>query len=394
MLKNTVAFFKHKPSISIGFIFATGSLLTGIWVSALPHIKQRLDFTDGTLGLSLLLAPAGSLTGVLISSFFFRKIKAGKWLFIGPILQCLVFVLMVIAPTKIIFWIVLYVSGLIGLLNGVSANAIVDRMEKQYNKRIMSTCHGMYSLGGGISAGLAAIFYAFHWSATIQIFLVAISIILILVSIRSLILAHDVFIHSDAAFAAPPLAIIGLSFICFVTFMGEGCIADWSAIYLNESLKSSIAAASLGYAGFSVMMAVGRFNGDSLVPKIGARKLVVTGSVIASIGFGMVVFLPYQLAAIGGFALIGLGFSCIVPILFSAAANVQGVSPATGIAAVASGGLIGFLLGPAIIGLIAEKINLGTGLGFVLILTILSTLAATKNKFLAINTNSKFIELT
>lgn len=389
-----MAFFKHKPSISVGFIFAVGSLLMGIWVSALPGIKRRLEFTDGTLGLSLLLAPAGSLTGVLISTFFFSKVKAGKWLLIGPVTQCFIFILLVMAPTKIVFWIVLYASGVIGFLNGVSANAIVDRMEKQYGRRMMSTCHGMYSLGGGLSAGLAAIFYALHFTALTQIFLVAIILILILVSIRSLLLAHDVFINSDSAFAAPPLSIIGLAFICFVTFMGEGCIADWSAIYLKESLKSSIAAASLGYAGFSVMMAIGRFNGDSLIPKIGARKLVVAGSIIASLGFGVVVFLPYHLAAIGGFALIGLGFSCIVPILFSAAANVKGISPATGIAAVASGGLIGFLLGPAIIGLIAEKINLGTGLGFVLVLTLLSTLAATQNKFLATSTNSKFIELT
>lgn len=394
MLKNTIAFFKHKPSVSVGFIFAVSSLLMGIWVSALPDIKIRLGFTDGTLGLSLLLAPAGSLTGVLISAFFFRKVKAGKWLLIGPVIQCLIFILLVIAPTKIVFSMVLYACGVIGFLNGVSANAIVDRMEKQFGRRMMSSCHGMYSLGGGISAGLAAIFYALHWTAMTQIFIVAIILILILISIRSLLLAHDVFINSDSAFAAPPLSIIGLAFICFVTFMGEGCIADWSAIYLKESLKASIATASLGYAAFSIMMALGRFNGDSLIPKIGARKLVVAGSVIASVGFGMVVLLGYQWAAIGGFALIGIGFSCIVPILFSAAANVAGVSAPVGIAAVASGGLIGLVAGPAIIGIISEKLNLRIGLGFVLILTILSTLVATRNKFLATDTNSKFIELT
>jgi Major Facilitator Superfamily len=341
-----------------------------------------------------LLAPAGSLTGVVISSFFFSRVKAGKWLLTGSFLQCAVFILQVTAPDKLIFWIVLYISGLIGFLNGVSANAIVDRMEKQYGRRIMSTCHGMYSLGGGISAGLAAIFYVLQWTAPVQILIVVIIVVLILISIRSSLLAHNIFIHSDSSFAAPPLSIIGLSFICFVTFMGEGCIADWSAIYLKESLKSNIAIAGLGYAGFSIMMAFGRLNGDTMIPKLGTRKLVVAGSVIAALGFSIVVLLHHQWAAIAGFTLIGLGFSCIVPILFSAAANVAGVSPATGISAVASGGLIGFLAGPAIIGLIAEKINLATGLGFVLVLTLIAALVATQNKFLAADINSKFVELT
>jgi MFS family permease len=392
MLKNTITFFKHKPSVSIGFVFASGSLLLGIWVAALPGIKQRLGFTDGTLGLSLLLAPAGSLTGVVISSFFFSRIKAGKWLLTGSFLQCLIFILQVTAPDKLIFWIVLYVGGLIGFLNGVSANAIVDRMEKQYGRRIMSTCHGMYSLGGGISAGLAAIFYYLHWAAFTQILIVAFIIVLVLLIIRSSLLSHSIFIHSDSSFAAPPVTIIGLAFICFVTFMGEGCIADWSAIYLKESLKSTTAIAGLGYAGFSIMMAFGRLNGDTMIPKLGARKLVVAGSIIAGLGFSVVVLAHYQWAAIAGFTLIGLGFSCIVPILFSAAANVPGVSPAIGISAVASGGLTGFLAGPAIIGLIAEKINLAAGLGFVLVLTLIAAIVAMQNKFLSANTNSKFIE--
>jgi predicted MFS family arabinose efflux permease len=394
ILKNTISFFKHKPSLSIGFIFSMGSLLLGIWVAALPGIKLRLGFTDGTLGLSLLLAPAGSLTGVLISSAFFSRMKAGKWLLIGPILQTLIFIVQVLAATPLIFWLALYGSGIIGFLNGVSANAIVDRMEKQYGRRIMSTCHGMYSLGGGISAGLAAMFYALHWTPMMQIITVALITITILLSIRSSLLMHNVFIHSDAAISAPPLSIVGLAFICFVTFMGEGCIADWSAIYLRESLKSSVAIASLGYAGFSLMMAIGRFNGDSIIPRFGARRLVVTGSIIACLGFCLVVLLHFQWAAISGFALIGMGFSCIVPILFSTAANVPGVSPAVGISAVASGGLIGFLAGPAIIGLIAERINLASGLGFVLILILFSTWVATRNKFLASDTNAKFIELT
>ena len=394
MLKNTKAFIRHKPSIRLGFLLSIGSLLVGIWVAALPAIKHRLGFTDGSLGLSLLLSPAGSLTGVWLSSKLFSRIQVGRWLATGPFIQCFLFVIMIVVQTRPVFWVVLYFIGMVGFFNGVSINAVIDMIEKKYQRKIMSSCHGMYSLGGGVSAGLAFIFYSVHLAPALQIGLVAVSIICVLVIIRPHLLSYKSFIHSGSSLTAPPVSIIGLAFICFVTFMGEGSIADWSAIYLKESMHSTAALASLGYAGFSVMMAVGRFNGDTLVPKTGPKKVVIAGSLIAATGFMLVIFPPFQATAVLGFTIVGFGYSCIVPILFSTAANVPGVSPAQGIASIASGGLIGFLFGPSVIGMISEKINLSAGLSFVLTLSLVSAIVASRNKFLATDTNSSFIELT
>ena len=285
MLRNTIAFIKHKPGFTMGFLLGVSSLLLGIWVAALPAIKQRLGLTDGTLGLSLLLSPVGSLTGVILSPQLFSRIKVGKWLLAGPVLQCLLFIAMVTVQYNIVFWLVLFFTGMVGFFNGVSVNAVIDMIEKKYQTRIMSSCHGMYSLGGGISAGLAAIFYSLHIAAAYQIFIIAGVIIFILFYIRQHLLIHKVYIHSGSSLSAPPFTIIGLAFICFVTFMGEGSIADWSAIYLKESLHSTVAMASLGYGGFSIMMAIGRFNGDALIPKTGPKKIVIAGSLVAAIGF-------------------------------------------------------------------------------------------------------------
>jgi len=252
----------------------------------------------------------------------------------------------------------------------------------------------MYSLGGGVSAGLAAIFYSLHLAASWQIVLMAALIIVIVLFLKPHLVSYGERIHSGSSLAAPPASILGLAFICFVTFMGEGSIADWSAIYLKESLHSTAALASLGFAGFSVMMAFGRLNGDALVPKTGAKKIVIAGSLIAAAGFLLALTLPYQFTAIAGFTIVGLGFSCIVPILFSAAANVPGVSPAMGIASITSGGLIGFLFGPSLIGLLSEKINLAAGLSLVLFLSLASAFVGSRNKFLAADTNAPFVELT
>lgn len=393
MFRNLLAFIKHRPGFTMGFLLGVSSLLLGIWVAALPAIKQRLGLTDGSLGLSLLLSPAGSLTGVLLSPRLFSRIKVGKWLLLGPILQCLLFIGMVTVQNKFIFWLVLFATGMVGFFNGVSINAVIDLIEKKYQRRIMSSCHGMYSLGGGISAGIAAIFYSLQVPAAYQILLVAAVIIFILFCIRQHLLVYSNYIHSGSSLAAPPTSIIGLAFICFVTFMGEGSIADWSAIYLKESLHSTVAIAGLGYGGFSVMMAIGRLNGDALIPKMGAKKIVIAGSLTAAAGFLLAIAFPYKATAIAGFSLVGIGYACIVPILFSAAANVPGISPAMGISSIASGGLIGFLFGPSVIGMVAEKINLAAGLSFILILNIIASFVATRNKFLATDTNTPYLDL-
>jgi MFS family permease len=393
MFRNFIAFIKHKPGFTMGFLLSVSSLLLGIWAAALPAIKQRLGLTNQTLGLSLFLSPVGSLTGVLLSSWLFSRIKVGKWLLAGPLLQCLLFIAMVTVQYRLVFWLVLFATGLVGFFNGVSINAVIDMIEKKYQQRIMSSCHGMYSLGGGISIGLATIFYSLHINAAYQILIVASAIIFILFYIRRHLITHKIYIHSGSSLSAPPLSIIGLAFICFVSFMGEGSIADWSAIYLKESLHSTVAMAGLGYGGFSVMMAIGRFNGDALIPKTGSKKIVIAGTLIAAIGFLLTITFHYKITAIAGFSLVGVGYACVVPILFSAAANVPGISAAAGISAIASGGLIGFLFGPSVIGMIAEKFNLAAGLSFVLVLNLIASFVATRNKFLATDTNAAFVEL-
>ena len=382
MLQNTISYFRHRPSISIGFLFAVASILLGIWVAAIPQIKTRLNLTDATLGLSLLLAPVGALTGVAISSSVFRRIAVGKWLVIGHLLYCVAFIGQVTANSAVVLWISLFANGLIGFLNGVSTNAVVDLLEKKHNRHIMSTSHGMYSLGGGFSAGLAAFFYSMQMTAYQQILLVAAVLMVSILLMRNHYLSYRQIIESDQGFRLPTGSVLGLAFICFVTFMGEGCVADWSAIYLKESLEGSRAIAGLGFAGFSIAMAVGRFNGDNWIPRIGSKRITIAGSIIAGIGFLLAIAFNSIPVAIAGFTLIGLGFSCIVPVLFSAATKVPGVSAVTGISAVASGGLIGFLAGPSMIGLVAEQYSVASGLSILFFLTLAAAYAAWKNRYL------------
>ena len=382
MIKNLSSFIKNKSALAVGFLFATSSLLFGTWVAAIPDIKHRLGFTDGSLGLSLLLSPLGAITGMILSTRVFSKIPVGKWMLNGYRLLCLLMVLQINAINRPMFWTCLYCFGLVSFLNGVSANATVNILEKKSNQLLMSTCHGMYSLGGAISAGLAALLFSLQLVAGWQIVLVAIIIITVITSNQQLLLANQDIIHSRSKIQLPSPTILGISFICMVTFMAEGCVADWSAIYLKDSLHAPKAMISLGYAGFSIAMTLGRLNGDGLIAKIGSKKIVVVGCILSALGFTTVVLAPGVLLAIIGYILIGCGSSCIVPVLFSASANIPGVSTVEGFAMVTTGGLIGFLTGPSLIGFISEKSSLSQGLSLLILLALTGAVVAWRNKFL------------
>lgn len=382
MIKNIASFIKNKPAVAVGFLFATSSLLFGTWVASIPGIKQRLGFTDGSLGLSLLLSPLGAITGMLLSTRVFSKVPVGRWMLNGYRFLCLLMILQINSVNRPMFWTCLYLFGLCSFLNGVSSNATVNLMEKKTGRLLMSTCHGMYSLGGAVSAGLAALMFSFHVISGWQIVIIAAIIFTIITANQKLLLTNQDIIHSRSGIKLPSPTILGISFICMVTFMAEGCVADWSAIYLKESLHAPKELVSLGYAGFSVAMTLGRLNGDSLIAKIGSKKIVIAGCLLSAIGFTIVVLAPLVPVAIVGYILIGCGSSCIVPVLFSASANIPGVSTVEGFAMVTTGGLIGFLTGPSLIGFISEKSNLSKGLSLLIVMALLAAVVAWRNKFL------------
>jgi hypothetical protein len=383
LFKNFTSFIKLKPVLAVGFLFACSSLLFGTWVAAIPGIKQRLGFTDGSLGLSLLLSPLGAITGVFISTKVFGKIPVGKWMLTGYIMQSLVMVSLINSVNRPMCWISLYFLGLISFLNGVSSNATVNSMEQRYNRLLMSTCHALYSLGGFVSAGFAALMFFISVPSGWQIVIMAAIITIVNFNNRHLLLENKEIIHSGSGLKIPSLSILSISFICMVLFMAEGCVADWSAIYFKEVMHAPKALISLGYAGFSIAMTIGRLNGDTIVAVLGNKRTVIIGALMAALGFLLVVVSNYIPLAIAGYIIIGFGCSGIVPILFRASAQIPGVSKVEGFSMVTTGGLIGFLAGPSVIGFISEKASLSKGLSLLILMMITAAIVGWRNKFLS-----------
>lgn len=382
MLNNFSSFIRLRPVFAVAFLLCCNSLLFGIWVAAIPGIKDRLHLNDGTLGFSLLLSPLGALTGVWLSGRLFGKMPVGKWMMIGYALVSVIMIAQINAINMIMFWMCLYLFGLISFLNGLSVNTTINMYEEKYARRFMSTSHALYSIGGGISAGLATLFFSLGIRSAWQIIIMTGCVFTILFINRKYLLSHNEIIHTRSGLRLPSRSVLSIAFICMVVFMAEGCVADWSAIYLKETLHAPRQLIPLGYAGFAVAMTIGRLNGDQLITKFGSKNIVVAGSVLAATGFLVVVVSPFVIPVIIGYILVGFGCCCIVPVLFSASGKIPNVNAIEGYAMVTTGGLIGFLAGPSIIGFISEKADLATALSLLILLPALTAFIAWKNNLL------------
>jgi fucose permease len=170
------------------------------------------------------------------------------------------------------------------------------------------------------------------------------------------------------------LALIGV--LAAFGLIGEGAMYDWSVLYLKQELHADAGTAALAYASFSAAMAAARFAGDRVRARLASVPLLRASGALGAAGMALALLVPHPVAALLGFALVGLGFANVVPVLFSAAARVPGVTPAHGIAAVSSLGYLGMMVGPPLIGVVAEASSLTWGLATVIVFAVVLALAA------------------
>jgi predicted MFS family arabinose efflux permease len=174
----------------------------------------------------------------------------------------------------------------------------------------------------------------------------------------------------QSIFTFPSAAVLLLGALCCVSFLAEGSMLDWSAVFLRSSRGVAVSAAGFGYAAFSIAMALGRLTGDRIVAALGPVNVVRFGALLAAAGFFMATLLPWAATSLVGFLLVGIGAANIVPVLFSAAGRVGGTATGIAIATVTTLGYAGMLAGPAAIGYIAHATSLPVALSVVAALLV------------------------
>lgn len=353
----------------LGIFLIHGAILAN-WVTRIPNVRTNIGLSEGSLGLVLLGISTGVIIGLLMAGGIMARFGSKSSTIAASVLSSASLILVSRAGSFWMLFMALFVMGYLVAVMDMAMNTQAAEVERRMKKPIMSSFHAAFSVGGVVGALMGA--HAVNMGFSISLhFTLAALLFIILSFIGGLPLLHieeEIQSGDNSVIRFPSRALWGLGAVAFSSTIGEGSMADWSALYLTEIVHTSDTVAAFGFASFATLMTVGRISGDWLALRYKPDRLVQGGGLIASLGLLLAMLLPQTIPVLIGFALVGAGLSIIVPITFSAAGNMPGIPPGTGIAGVATIGYAGFLAGPPLIGLIAEVTSLRLAMGIVLIL--------------------------
>ena len=344
--------------------FLVHGLVVSTWVSRIASVKEALHLSDGVLGLALLGVAIGSIAaipacGVLVTRFGSRRIA--QWTSAG---FCVSLIPLALAQnlSALVCGLVLY--GVMAGANDVAMNAQAVGTEKMLPGPAMSRFHAMFSIGGILGAGAGGVVAGRAISPMFHLIGASVAILALaaLASRYMIETRNGAEPHGHMRLRHIPMSLVALSVIGFCIFLSEGAIADWTAVYLKQVLRSGDALAAAGYAVFSATMAVFRLAGDAITLRLGRAWTIRMGGLIAAAGLAVVCAAESPYAALAGFAAAGAGFSSIVPVVFAAGGRIPGIGDGAGVATVSGLGYLGFLVGPPAIGFISELSSLRWGL--------------------------------
>jgi len=349
----------RRARVAVAAIFFLNGALLANWVARIPDVKAALTLNESQLGIALLSMAAGALVAQITAGWLIGRLGSRAVTTATALLCCLAAFLPGQATTLPLLMGALFCFGAFNGALDVAMNAQAALVEGAYARPIMASFHGLWSVGGLAGAAVGGLVVSGQIGVVPHLY-VAGTIALILMGIASRGLIVDSAHQSEGgpAFALPPRALLPMGAIAFAVLFCEGAVADWSAVYLRDTLGSAPALATAGYAAFALLMAGGRLTGDWLALRVGPTRLVRGGGLFVMLGIGLIVAAPSPWWAIIGFGLIGAGVACTFPLILSAAAQTPGVLPSIAIAAMATSGYTGFLVGPPLLGLIAHEWSL------------------------------------
>ncbi len=357
--------------VAVAFIFFCNGFAYGNWASRLPEVQKHFNVDYAGLGTALVCNSAGALIAMPFTGWITLRYGSRNITAIGAIIFSLSFVLI---PAFQSIWSLRLIFLLIGAMNGVTdiaMNAQAVIVEKEYRRPIMSSFHAVFSGGMMIGAWVSSAFASGHTSLSLHFLTVALfNLFLLSYAIPRLVKSDSPVAGADRGplFRLPNGALIAFGLIAFCCMLGEGSMADWTAIYINKSLGVSLGLAPFGVGAFSLAMVLGRSIGDRVIQRYGDRLVLITGSLISAAGLLFALSVSSFYIAIGGFFLVGLGLSTIVPICYSRAGSTPGIPTGVGLAMVTTVGYAGFLIGPPVIGYLADWFNLKTALYMVFLM--------------------------
>lgn len=345
-------------------MFLICGIAVSSWAPMVPLAKERTGLNEAGLGLILLTMGGGAILSMPFVGPLIQKTGSRKIILITGIIAALILPVLTVADTSISLGAALFIFGAaLGCLD-VAMNSQAVIVQDKISKPVMSSFHGMFSLGGLGGAMIFGLLLMAGLTPFMSASIISAALLIIVFTQFRHFLDHPEREKDSKSFILklPKGPVLLLGIFCLIFFLAEGALLDWSALFLRENRGYSVSMAGAGYGVFSVAMAVMRFTGDRLVHRFGSDKIVFWGAALASLGLLIAMFAPWQAIVLIGFLLVGIGAANVVPVLFSAAGKADKSSPELGLAAVTSMGYAGQLAGPAMIGFVAHSTSLPTAL--------------------------------
>lgn len=366
----------RRARIAASAFFALLGISVSTWSALVPATKSRLALSDAGLGAVLLAFGGGTIASTLLAGSLVGRHGSRRVLVVSSGLLSLCLPLLALAPNVVVLASLLFAFGACVGLAGVAANAQAITLQTRVGRPLMSSLHAMFSVGGLGGAGTCSLLMRAGLSGAASALLVMTALLSLVVTQRARLVGDLSAVRSVADDSSsrrrriPPLAILVVGAMTFALYLAEGAVLDWGAVFLHEARGYDVATAALGYAAFSVMMAIGRAFGDRVVARVGAATVVRGGALLAAVGFLTLVFAPASSLGLVGCALIGLGASNVVPTLISASARVSSLPTGAAVSTVVAMGTTGLIAGPALIGFLAQETSLGAALSGLAILLV------------------------
>ena len=374
----------RNSRFAVSVIFAINGVVFGTWASRIPEISDFHHLSPAGLGLLIFLL---GCSAVVAFSVFGRAADRYGASIVTKRTTCL------FIPLTLIFiafansiWMLVAAIIFFGVIHGgddVAMNAWAAEVERKNNRPLMSSFHAMWSLGAGFGAGSGVLTAYYKIGMPMHFTITSIIIFLVMLTVVTIPFNSEKKEKDSKApfISIPKGALLPVAFITFFASLGEGMVADWSAIFLRSVLDLSNGGAAIGFTIFSVCMFAMRLMGDKIALKFGASETARYSGLVALAGSLIVLTFESLVPLMIGFGLIGLGIAVIIPLAFSRAGKDKEISQGTAIASIATLGYGGMLLGPLFVGLIAEITSIKTGF---LLLPILAFLIFLLSKHLSI----------
>lgn len=373
----------HKSARTIRIANAVFFFISGFgyttWASRIPSIQHQLHLNEAQLGAALFALPIGLMATMPITGQLLSRFSSSKIMLFGAVAFTVMLGLLGYVTQYWQFIIVLFCFGSSRNLLNLSTNTEALGVQALYKKSIMTTFHGIWSLAGFGGAALSYLMVYFSVVPTYHLLTVStVLIVLAFAFYANMLHQPPVQQAKKPIFSLPDKDLLKFSLICFGSMACENIMYDWSGIYMHKAVVDSKRVAVASFVIFMVTVTLGRFIGDRIVHRVGIKKFLQYSGVLIVSGFTLAVAFPSVPVVITGFAIIGFGVSCIVPLVFAQAGKSKTMSNGPAMAAISTIGYLGFLVIPPLVGFIAQATNLRWSFGLTIILGTVIIIMASK----------------